>query len=160
MRRACAEAVGRFNTRYAITGDYDFYLRVARRFKLAYAPTPRYRYYRHAGNLTRSLYRTWRQVLQVQASLRPSREHGVSREVIRETIRRQCQQAYRWAVEARRDGRYAEALQAFYTAIRFDPLVGTRIAWSRVDHPLYRSLRPYAAMLLCAVKVATTGHAR
>ena len=53
-RREVYRAVGDYDPRMFRIEDYDYWLRVAQRFELAWLPEPLYFYRRHAASLTRS----------------------------------------------------------------------------------------------------------
>jgi glycosyltransferase involved in cell wall biosynthesis len=51
-RREVAAAVGEYRTRFALVEDYDYWLRVAKRFRIAPLSEPLYRYRLHPESLT------------------------------------------------------------------------------------------------------------
>ena len=52
MNKACFQEVGYFDERYQSAEDYDVWLRVARRYPIAYLNRPLVRYRKHEGNVS------------------------------------------------------------------------------------------------------------
>lgn len=52
MNKACFQEVGYFDERYQSAEDYDVWLRVARRYPIAYLSRPLVRYRKHEGNVS------------------------------------------------------------------------------------------------------------
>jgi glycosyltransferase involved in cell wall biosynthesis len=155
IRRDCLRHVGGLNARYAIASDYDLFLRLARRYRLSCVEEPLFRYSRHPGNLSKDLPRTWGDVIQILRSLPPAPSLGVTRTTIREATAPYLRRYYSAAIDAMEAKEYPKAIRHFLAAIRHDPLIGLKISWGRFANPLYKALRPYAAVFYCGVSAVT-----
>ncbi len=146
IRRACFERIGVFDPIYRFANDYEFYFRLARRYRLVRVEEPLFRYTVHSGNMSRNLEPMMEECIAVLRSLRATERFGVTRQMIRERI---AKYHHAMAVEARDTGRYPDAARHYLNAVWSDPLIGRKIAWSRFANPVYRLLRPYANVAQC-----------
>ncbi len=152
VRQECFARVGMFDPRYRYANDYELYLRLARQFPFAILEEPLVRYYQHEGNMSRRRARQWRYVLKIYAALKPCPSLGLTASDIRKAMDRYCEWSLERALEAHERGDDARASRYFFTALRYDPAIGLKIPWSRINHPAYRVIRPYVHCALCGVR--------
>lgn len=148
-RRECFEKLGVFNTRYQIGNDFEFYLRVAKNYRIAKTKQPLYRYYFHGSNLSGNLHLGFEEFIQALRLLQPAPELGVTYETIKSAIKVYHRNYCGAAVDAMQDKRYWKAFRCYCWGLRHEPLIGLRIQWGRFDNPVYRALRPYCAAGYC-----------
>jgi hypothetical protein len=153
-----------FDTRLRAAEDYDLWIRLARAYGLFCVEEPLIRYLWHDGNMSRDLVKLCRETVKVLKSVPPSPSIGVTRQTIRETIARfssrHAKTFYALAVEAFDKAEYRGAARHYRAALACDPLIGTKISWSRFANPVYRFFRPYAAVLYCALAALVADAAR
>ncbi|MBI4341884.1 MAG: glycosyltransferase family 2 protein [Candidatus Omnitrophica bacterium] len=143
VRRSCVERVGRLNAAYRVTNDYEWYLRLARIYDFLIMPEPLYQYRYHPGNISGNGPEVRRQLIQLLEGVTPGAD-WLSRHVL---YRRLALLHYESAAAAVDRLAWAQAAWHCGRAIAHDPLVGARIRWGRWANPVYRTIRPYGALL-------------
>ncbi len=151
VRRACFDRVGLFSLAYFCANDYDLYLRIARHYRLHLIPEPLFRYRWHDGNMSHNWRRSHREVATILRHLQPALELGVTRTMIQQTMTWDEKLHYANAVQAMEGRDYRRATRHFFTALQLNPWIGRKVPWSRFSNPLYRTLRPYAALAYCGM---------
>ena len=145
VRKTCFDRVGLFEARYQIANDYEFYLRVAQAYRMVTVQEPLFRSQWHRASLSRDDGWTGRETLSILKALRPAPELGVTHRTIAERLAR----VYYWmATNAMGAARFGEAARSYLGALRHDPFVGAKIRWGRITHPMYRTVRPYGALVV------------
>ncbi|MDD5217908.1 MAG: glycosyltransferase [Candidatus Omnitrophica bacterium] len=152
VRKRCFKELGVLKVKYHIANDYELYLRLSKKYQIAYVPFPLVRYHRHNTNLSRNVARTYHEVIEVLKEISPEPKLGVSRHVLHRSLAR-----YYYVLAAdgvdRHDNR-AAAIN-YFMALLFDPFVGLRIKWAKHSNITYRLLRPYIAMFFYGVLLIT-----
>lgn len=163
VRKKCFDRVGDFNPAYHGLEDYDFYLRLAKAYKILTVPEVLIRYHLHAENVSQDLVRMWKGVVDILKSLPVEESLGVTREILRDVKISYGLRHYSRAITAFEAADYPRAAQHFKAAVCCDPFIGSKVPWSRFRHSWYRSIRPYLALLWCrlsAIGLMRTKHAR
>jgi glycosyltransferase involved in cell wall biosynthesis len=155
VRRSCLDRVGWFNPKHGGADDYGLYLRIAKKHRLFCIPDPFIRYHWHGQNASTNQIKLSAEFRRVLRSIRPSPGAGLTWRAIRESIARtagkDAHTFYALGVAAFDAKRYGETSRFIRAALACDPLIGTKISWSRFANPAYRFLRPYAMVLYCAL---------
>lgn len=151
LRKSCVDRIGDFKTSYRISGDVEFYLRVARDSRIHSMPEFLFFYTVHHANLSGNWLRGWIDVAKILHGLAPDESLGVSRDVLHAALLRYCQRIYRRAVDAFNAKRYREAARLYAVVLQLDPWIGNKIPWGRFSNPLYRLARPYGALAYSAI---------
>ena len=146
IRRECVDRIGVFDSRYFCANDYDFYLRVARTYRIASLQESLFRYHVHVSNMSANLERVQDESIQVLKRLAPALQLHVTHSMIRQRIARWH---HTMAVNAMDAKQYAKATSYYLQALLHDPFIGSRLAWGRYNHPIYRTIRPYLASVFC-----------
>lgn len=147
-RRKPLEQVGLFNTSYTLANDYEFYLRLAGKWRIGCVDAPLVRYTQHDGNASQDSEKTYLEVVSILQHLKPAPDQGVSLALIRRSI---AKYFYVLATNAMSLQRYDSAMKFYSLAVWNYPFVGTRISWSKHRNKAYQLLRPYAAIVYCAL---------
>lgn len=151
VRKECFDQLGLFEAAYTIANDYEFYLRVARTWRIVCLNEPLFRYYTHGENASfNNRYRMWKESLEVLSRQRPLEAQGVTRKEIRNGVRLYAKNLHAMALEAMDKKQYAQATRYYFETIRYSPFIGTDSPWSRFSNSIYRVLKPYLSMGYCA----------
>ena len=152
IRRECFDKVGFFNPSFIISDDHEFYLRVAAQYGIFMLAKPLFRYYWHANNISKKSLRMYQEKVKILKSVRPENNLGVSKADIHRSFLNYGNKFYALATDYKENKQYAEAVKLYLAALHCNPSVGLQISWSRFNNPLYRFLRPYLAIVSCALK--------
>lgn len=140
VRARCVEAVGGFRDTRLGCDDYDMWLRISRRYPMAFLPELVGFYRWHDTNMTYDRQLRYRDLLGIYEDLLKA---GLSADEQRQVRARCASLSHARAVEAVDAEDYAHAASAYRTALFYDPLIGLRVPWGRYPHGWYRVLRPY-----------------
>ena len=152
FRRECLSRVGYFNTSYPPTEDYEFWVQFSLHERMVCVEEPLFRCVWHATNASRNHEKIWGGSVRILRSLLEVNHLPLDRATVQDAIRRYGPRYYGFGMAAARDGRYGQAVRNLIAAVRCDAAVGCRVSWSRSSNPVYRVLRPYAAIALYAVR--------
>ena len=146
VRKECIEQVGNFNTKLKSCDDYDLWLRIARRYPIAFVPE------------TVGIYRWHGRNISHQHQLRLKSHVAIFKAILKQDLsdleRQQAVQrvlsfAYWPAQHALEKGNFGEAMYFFWAALQFSPRIGLMVPWSRFSNWFYRLLKPYLALIYC-----------
>ncbi len=152
VRKVCFEQLGMFEAKYSIANDYEFYLRLARAWKIVSLEEPLYRYQLHEGNLSfGNRYGMWKETLEILSSQKSLVSEKVNQKEIRAGIRLYAKNLHAMALEAMDKKQYTQASRYYFEAVRYEPAIGIESPWSRFSNSFYRVLKPYLSMVLCAL---------
>lgn len=152
-RRACFDRLGSFRSNLPFIHDDEMWLRLSRAYPIAFVPECVGRYRRHATNMTHRFLSYYPEYLTVYGELLRGDLSIEERERTLRAAARMTREGslvhYQCAAEALVSRQYARAARLYAQAMRLDPLIGTRVPWSRWNAWLYRALKPYAALAYC-----------
>ncbi len=152
VRRICFDNVGYLNPRYSICNDYDFYLRMVRRYQIRMTEEAQYRYHFHKGNLSKDVLLGRHEVVDILRLLEPAPNLGVTQSLLQKVIRKHARYCCGAAVDAQESKNYSLAFKCYFAGLCHEPFVGLRIRWGRFKNPLYHFFRPYFALTYCGFK--------
>jgi len=158
IRRECFDKVGFFNPDFFISDDHEFYLRVAARYEIFMLVNPLFRYYWHANNISKKSLRMYQEKIKILKSVRAENNLGVSQADIHRSFLNYGDKFYALATDCKDKKEYKEAVKLYLAALSCNPSVGLQISWSRFKNPLYRFLKPYGAIVACALKALRPIH--
>lgn len=151
VRKKIFEEVGGFNPGYSIGNDYDWYLRCARRYSIYSVQAPLYLYHQHPDNLSSDSVKKWSEIVAILRKIQKQEISLIGRNRVREAIGRYGGHFYLIALDALDHKKFGAGFRAFLDALSCDPWVGLKVRWGRFKNPLYRFLRPYFAVIYCAL---------
>ena len=163
VRKECIDLVGYFIPQFDPAEDFQWYIRIAKKYRIAQIEDPLFYYRVHSSNISVDRIRMLKTTIRLLKSADPAPEDGVTYATIRSCISTYVQQLHDCAEEAMDRKNFRTALIAYFFCITGSPLIGLRVKWNRFSHPLYRVLRPYLATLYCALNVGRglqSGHHR
>src|SRR5207247_1111176 len=115
-----------------ICNDYDFYLRVAKKYKIGMTEEFLYRYYFHSGNLSGNLLSGYHEVIDILKSLEPVPALGVTKDLLQKAIRKHSRSFCGAAANAMEDKKYSLAFKYYFSGLCQEPLIGLRVRWGRI----------------------------
>ena len=151
IRRECLDTVGVLNPALALNQDYEFFLRLARKYPHLGLPQVLCSMRRHAGNVSKDHVNKYRWYLEVVRRCPVGRDLGVTIWMKRTKIA----VGLHWLAGAQADEqRYAAACWSALKAVCWDPLLGRRLDRPfELRMPMWRRmLEPYKTILVCAVR--------
>ncbi len=157
-RRGLLTQAGGFDESLSIGEDYDLWLRLARLTKFEFMPRVLVRYRVHGANTCNDSIRLYEQrvIVLKRVSLDPAR--GITTGLKR---RRLAINEYRLARLYRQQPDCLRAARHFVAALRYDPLVGVRMADPRPSglDGVWVALKPYLAVIaLSCLSVVSRKH--
>ena len=152
IRRKCFDKAGYFDIRYSICNDYDFYLRIAKNYEIRMTKDPLYCYHLHDGNLTNNVLLGYREMVGILKSVESNPELGVTKGLLKRTIRKYSRSCCGAAVDAMETKNYSLAFKCYFSGLSHEPFAGLKMRWGRFRNPFYHFLRPYLAMIYCGFK--------
>ena len=161
IRRECFDRLGFFDVNYLVANDMEFYLRLAKQYRIMIIEgAPLLRYMFHENNLSkRSENRGCREVAVIMRLQKFPEKFGVTPQDIQGKITRYCRWLYGEALDLMEAQKFTSATRKIGTALYCDPFFGIRIPWGRFSNPYYRTIRPYLAIFYCGL-LSLAGSAR
>jgi len=150
VRKAIIQELGGFRSGLKGCDDYDMWLRVSRAHRIAFLPKRVGIYHWHQQNMSLDTTQRYENHVVIYRDLLRS---GTLSKSERAAIRRRCARLSYDQAEAHMDRKlYSRAASYYGRCIRFDPFVGLTVSWNKLQHPLYRFLRPYLATAYCGLQ--------
>ncbi|MBI3997032.1 MAG: glycosyltransferase [Candidatus Omnitrophica bacterium] len=152
MRRECVQVVGLFNPALRGTEDHEFWLRVARRFSIAFLDEPLAEYRRHGKSINGDpigLYDAYRRLYEIIW-----REYRRELRDPRAAERQLAKFEYLCGTTALKRGDRRRALKLIRTALARDAALGQQFV--KKDTPwhvkVWLPIKPYAALTVSALQ--------
>ena len=88
VRKECFDRVGLFNSKYKISNDLDFYLRLSNEYSIHCLEDILYLYTWHGKNLSADVTNGWMDVIQILKNFDPNSSRGATPEMIQGSLTR------------------------------------------------------------------------
>ena len=150
VRKKCFEKLGSFNQNLNGSDDYEMWLRIAKHFPIAFRSETVGVYRWHNRNLSLDQTRSLRKLLSTYKTVLNS--YVLTADEKSELYKSVLFLTYFKALEDMNKFHFKNAALRFAAAIIFDPCIGIHLTWSRIDHPIYKVLKPYLAWIYCSLK--------
>lgn len=157
VRRECFETVGVFQPHLRASEDHELWLRIARRFPIAFLDEPLAEYRRHDNSInadSTTLYEGYRGFYQIVVD-----EYRPFLDDPRRAERQLAKFEYLSGTASLKRGEGRRALRLISQALRRDMGLGGQFAGTRASWPsrAWLPLKPYAALAVSAVTAVTRG---
>ncbi len=153
FRRKCFNQIGSFNTSLDSCDDYEFCLRLAKEFQIAFLPVKVGVYSWHQQNMSHNKFLRIKNEMNIYKKIWTESLIQEERTVI---LRRVLELTYWKASDAFASRNYSDACLYFFMAIYFDPFIGLSVPWGRFSNSIFRFFRPYGAVIYSAFKLILT----
>ena len=153
LRRECLDAVGLFNPALRAAEDHELWLRIAKRFPIAFMDEVMGEYRRHGESINTNptlLYEGYRGYFEI--ILRDYRGHLRDP---RAAERQLAKFEYLCGTSALKRGQAREAMRLIRRALRRDAALGTQFIGAHASWPAraWLPLKPYAALAVSAMRL-------
>ena len=143
VRSKAFEKFGNFRTKLKSGDDYEMWLRIAAKGRLAFLPGVVGTYHWHSKNMSRNGRQRSKSNLKIYRSLLSSDIAPQDKKLIREYV---GFKNYMQASDAFVQKRYDAARYHFLSSLLIDPKIGLSVPWNNKAPRVYRFLRPYFGM--------------